>query len=343
MIVVLADDLSGATELAAVAHLHGLSAEVQTEFDANSQARVIAVDTNSRTCSREESVARVRAAAARILAAKPEWIYKKTDSVLRGHIRSEISELLVLTKKKRALFIPANPGRGRIIRAGRYFVEGVPLDQTVFANDPDYPATTSNVAEILGRDDSIDVPNIESAPDLARLARTVNESILCAGASEFFAALLPNPAQTIPALARSSGRTLYVCGSAAAWPIRRKQCEERGIPIFLNLQNDVREASKKNAALIAIGDAPPTDLSPRQLEEALADTAKLILDAAPFERVFLEGGATAAAVLRRLNAKRLLVCGHFAKGIAAFQIPGHSFPIMAIKPGSYPWQENVWP
>ena len=41
MIVVIADDLSGATELAAVAHAHGLSAEVQTQFDPATNARVV--------------------------------------------------------------------------------------------------------------------------------------------------------------------------------------------------------------------------------------------------------------------------------------------------------------
>jgi uncharacterized protein YgbK (DUF1537 family) len=32
MIVVLADDFSGAAEIAGIAHRHGLSAEVQTDF-----------------------------------------------------------------------------------------------------------------------------------------------------------------------------------------------------------------------------------------------------------------------------------------------------------------------
>ena len=69
----------------------------------------------------------------------------------------------------------------------------------------------------------------------------------------------------------------------------------------------------------------------------------LIVQRAQIERLLLEGGATASAVLRRIGATRLRVCGQFSKGIAAFQIPGRDTPILAIKPGSYPWPEAVWP
>ena len=48
MIVVIADDLSGAAELAGVASRHGLKAEVQTVFSADSEADVICVDAGTR-------------------------------------------------------------------------------------------------------------------------------------------------------------------------------------------------------------------------------------------------------------------------------------------------------
>ena len=44
MIVVIADDFSGAAELAGLAASRGWNAEVQTSFDANSDAEVIAFD-----------------------------------------------------------------------------------------------------------------------------------------------------------------------------------------------------------------------------------------------------------------------------------------------------------
>ena len=59
MILVLADDLSGAAELGAVAHEHGLSAEVQTAFDPSATADVLLVDLDTRLATAEEAAARV--------------------------------------------------------------------------------------------------------------------------------------------------------------------------------------------------------------------------------------------------------------------------------------------
>ena len=50
-IIVLADDLSGAAELAGIAFAHGLSAEVQREFAPATEIQVIAIDTDSRHLS----------------------------------------------------------------------------------------------------------------------------------------------------------------------------------------------------------------------------------------------------------------------------------------------------
>jgi uncharacterized protein YgbK (DUF1537 family) len=152
MIVVLADDLSGATELAGVAWARGLLAEVQTDFEPSSTAEVVAIDTDTRCRSAGEAGARMDEIAHRVLAAKPSWIYKKTDSVLRGHVRVELTALLGAVHKRRALFISANPSRGRLIQGGRYLVNGTPLDQTVFATDPEHPATSAAVRELLGRE-----------------------------------------------------------------------------------------------------------------------------------------------------------------------------------------------
>src|SRR5688572_7906414 len=59
MIAVIADDLSGAAELAGVACRHGLSAEVQTVFSRFSNADVICVDTDSRSLSSAKAAEKV--------------------------------------------------------------------------------------------------------------------------------------------------------------------------------------------------------------------------------------------------------------------------------------------
>ena len=203
MILVIADDLSGAAELAGIAASHGYSAEVHTDFDPTSRVDVVAVDSRTRSLTPEPAAAHV----AKIIrtAINPDWIYKKTDSVLRGNIRAELESMMKATGKQRALFIPANPGKARCILNGNYYVNQVPLHETVFASDPDHPQTTSDVIEALGpgalfihsirRDESLPeegiiVPDVESGTDILKRASEVDDGTFTAGAAEFFTALL---------------------------------------------------------------------------------------------------------------------------------------------------------
>ena len=50
MIVVIADDLAGAAEMGGMAWRHGLAAEIQLELDASTDADLIVVDANTRSC-----------------------------------------------------------------------------------------------------------------------------------------------------------------------------------------------------------------------------------------------------------------------------------------------------
>ena len=79
-------------------------------------------------------------------------IFKKTDSVLRGHVAAELEALMRLTSKSNTLLIPQNPSKGRIVKDGIYYINGTPLDQTSFAYDPEFPAKTSKVAKLLGNE-----------------------------------------------------------------------------------------------------------------------------------------------------------------------------------------------
>lgn len=265
-VFVIADDLTGAAELAGVAFQHGLRAEVQTVFDPSSFADVIALDTDTRSRSPEDAARLAGELGRAVAAANPAWIYKKTDSVLRGNARVEIEALLTATGRKRARLIPANPSKNRVIRGGRYFVNGVPLDQTPFANDPEHPRRTAHVCELLGMTNRIDVPDVAGAEDIRRELAELSDTTLPAGGVDFFQTLLETrgvgfegrQASDGPQLScrqaddadrseirnpkseirnelpppRARGCTLFVCGSAAAWVNGRgEQCAARGVPV----------------------------------------------------------------------------------------------------------------
>ena len=78
-------------------------------------------------------------------------IFKKTDSVLRGHVAAELEALMRLTGKSDTLLIPQNPSKGRIVKDGIYYINGTPLNQTSFAYDPEFPAKTAEAKKLLKR------------------------------------------------------------------------------------------------------------------------------------------------------------------------------------------------
>jgi uncharacterized protein YgbK (DUF1537 family) len=339
MIAILADDFSGAAELAGIAAARGLKAEVQTVFDATSDAQVIAVDTDTRLRTEGEAASIVREVARQIAAAKPAWIYKKTDSVLRGHIRSEIESILDATGLAQCVFIPANPSKGRIIRGGHYLVAGVPLHETVFATDPDHPRRSPIVRELLGESPRIRTPDAITPDDL-RLPLPV--STLAAGAADFFAARLEGSFVSSPVPPRKvwskPERVLLLCGSLAAWETgRAAQMLERGFVV-----KDLDEAApaslwqESGKLMLAIGKPHTADTA--VLIERLIEKALPLLVELEDLRIGLEGGATAMAFIRRIGWTRFEVLPEGHTGVGTLRPAGG--PVLCVKPGSYPWPDE---
>ena len=371
-IIVIADDLSGAAELANAAVQAGFSAEVQMRFCAGSDADAVCVTTESRSLPPEAAAALAGEVARAIAAAHEELIYTKCDSVLRGPIAAESLAIARALGRKRVMLIPANPSRQRIIRGGEYFVDGTPLAQTAFATDPEYPCRTSRVVELLGQPpDStpgIETPDVISAADLANLAATVDTDTLPVGGVDFFSALLATKVHPVRAKARAvdrvmqaEGPSLFVCGSHAAWLAgRNEQCAQRGIQICSMprglFEREMREdiltrwaasaASAlhgRGAALLAVGgESPVPGVTPATLTDRLAQAVELTLKQCATARVFLEGGATAAAVVGQLGLLRFRAHPSPGPGVGALRPVGQERPLFLVKPGSYPWPESVW-
>jgi len=379
MIVVLADDLSGAAELAGIARGHGLAAEVHRRFNPDTRADLVAIDTDSRSLPPDQAAARLREITAAVLAARPDWIYKKTDSVLRGNILAEINAVAETAGKPRALFIPANPRRQRVIVRGHYGVEQRPLNQTAFAHDPEYPATTSRVdllltrsggqVKLIGPNDpltecGIHVPDAWEPQHLESRARSLAEDTLAAGAAEFFEAILKRRLPSIRSLPPEpqprNELKLFVCGSQAAWATtRRADCAAHAVPIVPMprrlFEDDFEDAEIDQWAretlmafeicprvLLAIGGEMVRNISPDKYVNRLAEAAGRVIKWAPIGRVYLEGGATATALMRLLDWENLRVLKPLGPGLASLEVIDRPAPLLTIKPGSYPWPGTVW-
>jgi uncharacterized protein YgbK (DUF1537 family) len=254
MLAVLADDFTGAAEVAAIGHRYGLVAEVHTSFQGGSPADLVVVDTHTRSSARAAAGLRVADEVARLRAAGVECVYyKKVDSVLRGHVVEELSRLLDVWGLGRALLVPFNPSLGQRISDGRYSIKGTPLHQTGFAEDPEYPALTADVLELLGPRDGVVVSYSEGADDLAgsgivvtggvgrddllALADRIDDRTLAAGAAEFFDAILQrrfgvHQAHRVDTSAPAGGKALVILGSRAATSRETVTIARgRGIPV----------------------------------------------------------------------------------------------------------------
>jgi uncharacterized protein YgbK (DUF1537 family) len=343
-IVVIADDLSGAAELAGIAFGRGYKAEVQRQFNPASDAAVIAVDTDSRHLSPEAAASRAEQCARAAIAARPAWIYKKVDSVLRGNVRVEIEAVAQILQTPLAVLVPANPSRGRTIVGGRLLIDGVPLDQTAFRHD-EHPRDTSVVADLLGQSDRIYAPDVGDEEFLAQLAQRTLATTLAAGAADYFTALLDargagqgEVRQTDAAVA--IGRpALLVCGSPAAWQTRQKQCQQAGIPIVtasdLLVTRAVADLAGRGVLVVA--------LDSRSQLPRLAAWVAALMEATPVATVLAEGGATAAAIAEQLGWTRFRVVQSAPAGVGVLQpLAPSGGPLFLIKPGSYTWPDGIW-
>jgi hypothetical protein len=282
-------------------------------------------------------------------------LFKKTDSLLRGHPGTEIAALLQLPRWQRAILCPANPARGRTIDQGHYYVAGTRLTQSALADDPEYPRTTDDVYAMLQTADAaIAVPDVTSPDDLQTHASQLAAGVLPAGGAEFFAAILRQqanepPSSRLPPLLPTPW--CFVCGSRTGWQQGRlRSALDNRIPCHfvdtLDLQAFKRDVQETGAVWLAIGEPAQPAAAAAWLERLVTKVA-LCLETfcqagAEPGTLFLEGGATARAVFDRCGWSEFDVVGELEPGCVALRSSSASAPRLVAKPGSYPWPAHLW-
>src|SRR5258705_8078890 len=145
MIAVIADDFTGAAELAGISLRYGLKASVCLNNESDVDADVLVVSTDSRSMSKEAAIKVTAEAMKNIMRLKPDLMYKKIDSVFRGYALDELKTQMEQSGIKKAFVLGANPSLGRTISEGRYFINGDPISETDFGTDPEFAITDSSV------------------------------------------------------------------------------------------------------------------------------------------------------------------------------------------------------
>ena len=381
MIVVIADDFTGAAEVAAIAMCHGLKTEIQTELDTNTNAELLVIDTDTRSMQPQQASEKISQTLDKLRSVRPQWFYKKTDSVIRGPVLAELEALLENSGFDRILFVPANTSFGRTIKGGTYFINNVPLDKTDFANDPEHPARSANVIELLGPSDlvkiisltepqsiptrTISIGGAQTKDDFDAWAEHLTDTAIAAGGADFLTAILEskgfiekNPAQSEPI--NKDTTSLFVCTSGSGYSVNAvKKAQTNSIPVikmprelFKSQESaefvqkwatETTTALRKNrSAIITIGESKMAraDIA-LKLRQHTATVVERILSTINIDQLYIEGGATASAIIKKIGLNRFIPVEKLAPGVVKMSSGGIKNLHITIKPGSYPWPDNL--
>lgn len=152
LLLIIADDFTGALDTGVQFAAHGVSTRVIVEPDVDFSAyhdSVLVVDTETRHLPAGEAFDIVASLTRRAREAGIRFIYKKTDSALRGNIGAELSAVLTASGCKSLSFLPAFPQMGRITREGVHYINGVPVTESPFGVDPFEPVVHSAVTDLI--------------------------------------------------------------------------------------------------------------------------------------------------------------------------------------------------
>ena len=372
-LTVIADDITGAAEIAGIAHCQGqrvqlvCSCPVDCGIASVNGTTVIATDT--RSMSESEAIIETHRITSHLSPLTPH-LFKKTDSALRGHVVAELTALMESTGYQRAVYLPANPSKGRIIKNGVYYIKevrgekqevrDVPISETAFSYDPEFPAKTSFLRERFPNAESKDIimPDAENEEDIRRVIAKYNDGkTIFAGAADLFSALLSpqvNPQisnlkpqtsnlkpQTSNLKPLTSKDTLILCGSTQSKPL------DLSIPVapmprkVYDGNHDISlwDTSAYIGSHSLILTIPYTHRTGKEaavhLRTVMAQkTMELVAQHRP-DHLIIEGGATAWATLKTLGWTQFDIVGQIAPGIV--QMCADNGTLVTLKPGSYPW------
>lgn len=182
-LAIIADDLTGAMDCCGYFGRLGFSAAVCLTAPSASASVVLAVTTNSRAAAPAVARASVVEAVKRLATRR---IFKKIDSTLRGNIGVELGAVMAEWGAEKTVVAPAFPDMGRTTIRGVMLVDGVPVSETQFADDPVLPVKESSLPSLLqrstGRDvGSLSVREVEAGPGAlhARIATAVQDVWVC--------------------------------------------------------------------------------------------------------------------------------------------------------------------
>lgn len=244
-LLIIADDFTGALDTGIQFTKMGVRAKIITDYqydfqDLKEEYRLLVVNTDTRPLPPEEAYRRVFHLASNARKAGFQYVYKKTDSGLRGNVGAELKAVMDAYEESKAYCIPALPSLHRTTKDGVHYIDGIPVEKSVFGKDPFEPVLKSDVADVIHLQNEIHVEKVpllsyehvkweqeeptvflfdaETDYDMYRIAGRLKEHTnyrVCAGCAGFAAAyeVLIDFERGNPHYMQDSDGLLVLCGS----------------------------------------------------------------------------------------------------------------------------------
>ncbi|WP_144763912.1 3-oxo-tetronate kinase [Curtobacterium sp. 9128] len=247
---VIADDFTGATDIATAYAARGYRTEVLTgaAVPASPDVDVAVVALKTRTAPVTTAVQESLAALDRLVAAGHDRFFLKYcstfDSTDEGNIGPVLDALVARTGADHCVVVPAFPDNGRTTYQGHLFVGSDLLEHSSMRHHPLTPMRRSRIAELLRPQTRYPVGEVHLGTvrlghravaaaiaeraaryvvvdaidddDLVTIATATADDVLRSGGSGLASGIAVGGADTATAFATPPGRALVVCGSASA-------------------------------------------------------------------------------------------------------------------------------
>ena len=358
-LLIVADDFTGALDTGVQFASLGASAKVVTSTQCDSSQLdgldVLIFDAESRHTDPAIAYKTVYDFVKSVAAFGVEYVYKKTDSGLRGNIGAELAGAMDALGVESMAFIPAFPAMNRVTKKGIHYINGVPVGESMFAEDPFNPVKFSDVQEIIASQtdkQGIKVYDAESDSDMERIAESLGRDGLkltagCAGFGKVLAKRLGFDGKP-KEICGMPERFLMLCGSVN--PVTRAQMdfavkygfrymalspEQKLNPAWPG-SPECEEAAKKWLAEIVKSNAVLDANDPAETEQtneyikshnltleqvmhnishAIAGAGKALIDAGLDARLMCVGGDTLLALMNAVGVYELVPMCEIALGV----------------------------
>ncbi|GAA4730231.1 four-carbon acid sugar kinase family protein [Flavisolibacter ginsenosidimutans] len=370
MIVVIADDITGAAELGGIGLRYGLRVRIASDVEITSEVDLLVIYTNARSMKKEEAVALMQHLTRKAKALHPSLFYKKTDSVLRGHVLSEMQAQMRVLGIEKGLLVPVNPLLGRTVKDGHYYLNEQLIHETSFSTDPEFPIRSSRIEDMLGETnipvnviaqgealpEGIAVGEAQTMDDVKHWAQQKEENVFYAGGASFFDALLHTMHE--PVSLREEKRLelatplLFVSGTTFQKNRKKIHCLSSLVCYMpdavykqsLPSANEydawcseiVFRLKKTGKAIVAIEERDEK-AEAADLREKMSEVVRLVFQQTPVHELLIEGGSTAFGVIQKLGLQSFTPTEELAQGVVRMKANDKDNLHLTIKPGSYEW------